>query len=65
MSLQKAIDHFGGPRSLADKLGLKTTMAISQWKKRGIPLSRALEIEELSGGAISFRDLVNKKESDA
>jgi DNA-binding transcriptional regulator YdaS (Cro superfamily) len=60
MSLQKAIDHFGGPRNLADKLGLKTTMAISQWKKRGVPLKRALEIDELTNGDISFRDLINK-----
>jgi hypothetical protein len=64
MSLQKAIDHFGGTRELADKLGLKTTMAISQWKKRGVPVKRAVEIDEMSDGAIPFRSLLKKGDAE-
>jgi DNA-binding transcriptional regulator YdaS (Cro superfamily) len=58
MSLQKAIDYYGNQRKLADALGLKP-MAVTQWKKRGVPLRRALEIEKKTHGKIKFADLIN------
>jgi DNA-binding transcriptional regulator YdaS (Cro superfamily) len=32
-------------------------MAVHNWKKRGVPLIRAIQIERLTGGAIKAHDL--------
>lgn len=49
--LDKAIKHFGGQRGLAGALGV-TPMAITQWKKRGVPPNRAVDIEKVTDGDV-------------
>jgi len=49
--LDEAIKHFGGQSILAKALGV-SSMAISQWKKRGVPASRAVEIETATNGGV-------------
>jgi DNA-binding transcriptional regulator YdaS (Cro superfamily) len=43
-------------KKLADILGV-TQMAISQWKKRGIPIKRCVQIEQLSNGKIKREEI--------
>ena len=54
--IDRAIEYFGGQAALAEKLGL-TKMAVTQWKERGVPLVRAIEIEKLTNGKITCHDL--------
>ena len=54
--MEKVIKYFGSQKELADLLGV-TQMAISQWKKRGIPIKRCLQIEQLSKGAIKREEI--------
>lgn len=54
--LNEAIEHFGTATELAGKLGVNK-MAITNWKKRGVPMTRAIEIEKLSNGQIKASDL--------
>lgn len=46
-----AIKYFGNQTKLADALKV-TPMAVSQWKKRQIPLEIAKKIEEVTNGDI-------------
>lgn len=54
--LERASQHFGSQAALARALGV-TPMAVSQWKKRGIPPWQAVAIEQLTGGEINRREL--------
>lgn len=59
--LEKAIDHFGGAGKggqarLAEALGVEP-MAISHWKKRGIPSDRCGDIERATDGAVTRAEL--------
>ena len=54
--LDKAINYFGSQSSMAKALGL-TPMAVSNWKKRGIPAERVLSIEEATHGAVTRLEL--------
>lgn len=56
--LSRVIQHFGGQSELARKLGIKP-QAVQQWKR--IPLDRALEIEELTEGAITAREILQQE----
>ena len=51
-SLFKAIQYFGSQAKLAKALGV-TPMAISQWKKRGVTLDAAKNIEEKTNGFVT------------
>ncbi len=55
-ALERASKHFGSQAALARALGV-TPMAVSQWKKRGIPPWQAVAIEQLSEGQINRREL--------
>ena len=57
--LDEAIELCGGQSALASKLDL-TSMAITQWKERGVPLKRALEIENLTNGQVKASDLCSE-----
>ena len=56
MKITDAIEHFGSQQKLADFLGI-TPSAISRWKERGedIPISSAIRLANLTGGAIDLR----------
>jgi DNA-binding transcriptional regulator Cro len=56
-NLRPAIDHFGSIVIIAKTLKL-STMAIYQWKRRGIPTDRALELAALSDGAFRAYDIL-------
>jgi DNA-binding transcriptional regulator YdaS (Cro superfamily) len=57
MNLQPAIDYFGSLNATAKAIGL-STMAAHQWKKRGLPPERAIEISKASNGAVKPSDLL-------
>jgi DNA-binding transcriptional regulator YdaS (Cro superfamily) len=44
----RAVAAAGGPKALKGALGTSFS-AITQWKQRGIPATRVLEIEKLTG----------------
>jgi DNA-binding transcriptional regulator YdaS (Cro superfamily) len=50
-ALKKAIDVFGSQAGLAEALGL-SAMAITQWKKRGVPPERCRDIERVTHGKV-------------
>ncbi len=54
-TLEKTIKHFGSRSAVARALGL-CPQAVSQW--RHVPTRHALKIDELSGGAIPAREIL-------
>jgi len=52
------LEHFGGAAATARALGV-TTQAVWQWASgaRNIPVQRCVQIEQLTKGAVSRRDL--------
>lgn len=54
--LDKAIEYFGSPSALAKKLGV-SPMSISHWRRRGVPLKRAIEIEFFTKGFVPKESL--------
>lgn len=63
-ALNKAIGLVGSQAKLAEALGVEP-MAVSHWKNRGVPLKRAIQIEELTGGAVTMRELCPESFGDA
>jgi DNA-binding transcriptional regulator YdaS (Cro superfamily) len=55
-NLDIAIDHFGTKAALARALNIDP-MVVYQWSKRGIPASRAVEIETASNGLVNRHEL--------
>lgn len=51
-AIDLAVEYFGSQTKLAQAIGL-STMAVSQWRKRGIPPTRCIDIERATDGAIS------------
>jgi DNA-binding transcriptional regulator YdaS (Cro superfamily) len=56
-NLQPAIDYFGNQAKLARAMGLDP-MSVTQWKRRGLPLKRAIEISKLTNGTVKPVDLL-------
>lgn len=54
--LEIAADCVGGQNRLADILGV-STQAIGNWKQRGVPIERCVDIENAASGAVTRRDL--------
>src|SRR5690606_20678697 len=55
-SLQTAIDYFGSQAALARAIGVNS-MAITQWKRRGVPPKRARQIAEKTNNYVRTIDL--------
>jgi DNA-binding transcriptional regulator YdaS (Cro superfamily) len=56
-NLNIAINYFGSGAKLAKAVGLDP-MAVTQWKKRGIPPKRAKQIERLTNGDVKASSLL-------
>ena len=54
--LDKAVEYFGSPKKMAKALGV-TSMAISHWHRRGVPVKRAIQIERVTCGEIKKEHL--------
>ena len=57
--INRLIAHFGDRHALAKAFDM-TTEGIRLWGKDGIPLSRALDIEEATGGAIKAEEIISE-----
>lgn len=57
VQLQLAIDYFGNQDKLAKAMGLNA-QCVTMWKKRGLPIKRALEIVRLTHGVVRLGDLL-------
>lgn len=55
-TLDKVIEHFGSQVNMARALNT-VPMSITHWKTRGVPLKRGLQIEALTDGKFSHKDL--------
>ena len=55
-ALQRAFAHFGSQAALASVLHV-TPMAVTHWKRRGVPPRKAVRIEYLTGGRITRQEL--------
>lgn len=55
-ALDRAIRAAGGGRALARKLGV-SPMAVSQWKKRGVPVERVPAVVRATDGAVQAHEL--------
>jgi DNA-binding transcriptional regulator YdaS (Cro superfamily) len=56
-NLQPAIDYFGSQALMAKAIGVNP-MAITQWKRRGIPARRAKQISDATNGKVKASDLL-------
>ena len=56
--LEDIVKWFGNQRAMAKCLGV-TDVAVSLWKKEGIPAMRAIEIEEMTRGHFRAVDIIN------
>ena len=55
-ALDKAIACFESQRVMAALLDVEP-MTVTQWKKRGVPAERCLEIERATGGVVKCHEL--------
>lgn len=55
-ALDRAIRAVGSGRDLAKVLGV-SPMAVSQWKKRGIPVERVLAVVRATDGVVQAHEL--------
>lgn len=61
-SLDKVLRHFGNRSKLARALGINP-QAVQQWER--VPLGRALQIEELTSGAVTAREILEEQRAAA
>jgi DNA-binding transcriptional regulator YdaS (Cro superfamily) len=57
MNLQPAIDYFGSLNKVGPAIGL-SKMAGHQWKERGLPPERAVELSKAAKGSFKPSDLL-------
>ncbi len=53
-----ALQFFGTSTKLARAIGVRTQV-VNNWRKRGIPSSRAKQISEASGEILDVKDLLS------
>ena len=56
-ALDRAVEIIGSQQRVADAVGVKSAMAVSQWYKRGVPAERVLSIYHATRGAVTPHDL--------
>lgn len=56
-NLQPAINYFGSQAKIAAAVGVDP-MAVTQWKKRGIPPMRAIQLSHMAKGAFKPSDIL-------
>lgn len=56
-ALDRAVEHFGSQVKLAEALDVHP-MAVSHWRKRGLPVIRARQIEDVTEGAVTREELL-------
>ncbi|MBI3773033.1 MAG: helix-turn-helix domain-containing protein [Gammaproteobacteria bacterium] len=56
-ALTRAIAIIGGQNIVAQRLGLKSAMAVSQWKKRGVPAEHILKLCNMTDWSITPHEL--------
>lgn len=54
--LERAINHLGTANALAKKLGL-FPQHVHNWKSRGVPAQRCIDIEQATEGAVTRYEL--------
>ncbi len=54
--LESAVDCFGSAAKLARALDV-SPMSVSNWKKRGVPVKRAKQIERITDGRVKAGQL--------
>lgn len=64
MRKSDAINHFGGVKILANKLGV-TDVAIYRWKDDLVPKGRAYELEKLTRGKLKVDPTLYQKPAKA
>lgn len=57
---EKLVAHFGTPTETARALKVRPTV-VDNWRKRGLPPNRALDIEAATRGVISARDVLTAR----
>lgn len=60
----RLITHFGGRQRAAEALGV-VGETLRLWKRDGIPLKAAIEVERLSGGAVTANEILDRARQDA
>jgi len=56
-ALDRIISIVGSPAALAQRCGVKSSMAVTQWRKRGVPVERVLELSRLTDYRVTPHDL--------
>jgi hypothetical protein len=52
MTFEDLKKHYGSAAKAAEALGLKSRQAVHEWKRKGIPPLRQLQIEKLTRGKL-------------
>lgn len=55
-ALERVIDQAGTAKAVAAKIGVKP-MAVTQWRRRGVPAERVLDLVRIANGAVSPHEL--------
>lgn len=58
---EKLVQHFGTPGAAASALKVRPQV-VDNWRTRGLPRGRALEIEAITRGAITARDILTARD---
>ena len=56
-ALNKAIKFFGSQRQMAIALGIEP-MTVTHWKRQGMPAKRAVQIEQVTNGHVTRKELL-------
>lgn len=61
---EKLVAHFGGRQKAADALGV-VGETIRLWRKNGIPLEAAIDVEARSGGVVTAEQILHEAKQRA